>query len=147
MLSAPEGGEELDREGGRVRVLVVEDEFVVSLSLQLQLEAAGCEVVATAREAGAAVELAQALRPDVVLMDIGLPGESGVEATREIMLLAPTRVILVTAYSDERVQRALEAGARAVLTKPIREEQLARAIAVVLSEGGGGPCASAPEKE
>jgi CheY-like chemotaxis protein len=70
-----------------------------------------------------------------------------VEATREIMALAPTRVILVTAYSDERVQQAMDAGARAVLTKPVREEELARAIAEVLAEGSGGACAAGPKEE
>jgi response regulator NasT len=143
----PEEGRELGEEERRVRVLVVEDEFAVSLSLQLQVEAAGCEVVGTARDPETAVDQAQALRPDVVLMDIGLPGGGGVEATRQIMLQAPARVILVTAYSDERVQQAMDAGARAVLTKPVRKEELARVIAEVLAEGSGGPCASAPQEE
>jgi len=128
--------------GGPIRVLVVEDEFVISLTLRVQLEAIGCKVVGTAGDADSAVELARSLRPDVVLMDIGLPGKDGAEATRIIMRDAPTRVILVTAYGDERVDRAVEAGACLVLTKPIIEEQLAKAIAEVTagavrpSEGG-----------
>jgi CheY-like chemotaxis protein len=117
--------------GSPPRVLVVEDEFVVSLALKAQVEAAGCEVVGTARDAESAVELAGRLRPDVVLMDIGLAGSDGVEATRAIMGSAPTRVILLTAYTDERVQRGLAAGACLVVTKPVVEEQLAHAIAEV----------------
>jgi len=121
--------------GGRARVLVGEDEFVISLALRGQLEALGCEVVGTAREADAAIELAIALRPDVVLMDLGLPGKDGVEATRGIMREAPTPIIVITAYGDERVHRAREAGAAMVLTKPILEEQLAHAIRQVLGAG------------
>lgn len=117
------------------RVLVVEDEFVVSLTLRVQLEAVGCEVVGTAREADTAVDLAVELRPDVILMDIGLPGKDGVEATREIMERTPTPIIVVTAYGDERVQRALAAGARVALTKPVLEEQLAQALAQVRGTG------------
>lgn len=132
-----EGGTKEARAWARKpRVLVVEDEFVVSLTLRVQLEAVGCEVVGTAREADTAVDLAAELRPDVILMDIGLPGKDGVEATREIMERTPTPIIVVTAYGDERVQRALAAGARVALTKPVLEEQLAQALAQVRGEGG-----------
>jgi CheY-like chemotaxis protein len=113
----------------KLRVLVVEDESVIALSLKVQLEAIGCEVVGTARDADGAVELARSSCPDVVLMDLGLPGKSGIEATRAITAEMATQVILVTAYSDERVDRALAAGACSVLTKPIGQQQLARAIA------------------
>lgn len=116
---------------GKPRVLVVEDEFVILLSLRVQLEAIGCEVVGTARDADTAVDLARTLRPDIVLMDVGLPGKDGSEATRAIMLEAPAPVVLVTAYEDERVERALAAGARLALTKPISQDQLAKAIAEV----------------
>jgi len=118
-------------DGKHLRVLVVEDEFVVSMTLRVQLEALGCEVVGAARTADQGVELAYELAPDLVLMDIGLPGRNGVEATREIMEHSPTNVIVVTAYGDDRVRQALEAGARMVLTKPFLEEQLAQAIAEV----------------
>jgi CheY-like chemotaxis protein len=115
----------------RTRVLVVEDEFIVSLALRVQLESMGCEVVGTARDAPNALQQVEELRPDVVLMDIGLSGGDGVAATRAIMEQVPTRVIVVTAYGDDRVQAALEAGARLALTKPIVDEQLAEAISQV----------------
>lgn len=120
-----------------ISVLIVEDEFIVSLTLKVQLEAMGCRVVGTARDAASALRQTQELRPDVVLMDIGLSGSDGVEATQQIMAQAPTRVIVVTAYGDDRVQLALEAGARASLTKPIIEEQLAQAILQVMGEQPG----------
>jgi response regulator NasT len=113
------------------RVLVVEDEFVILLTLRMQLESIGCEVVGSARDADTAVDMARTLRPDIVLMDVGLPGKDGVEATRAIMGESPTKIVLVTAYDDERVDKALAAGARVVLTKPIAQEQLAKAIAEV----------------
>lgn len=115
----------------RLRVLVVEDEFVVSMTIRVQLEALGCEVLETASNADQGVELAFELKPDLVFMDIGLPGRNGVEATKEIMKHSPTNVIVLTAYGDDRVRQAIEAGARMVLMKPVLEEQLAQAIAEV----------------
>ena len=78
--------------------------------------------------------MAYEMRPDLVLMDIGLPDRDGVQATKDIMEQAPTAVVVVTAYEDDRVQQALAAGALKVLTKPVLEEQLAQ----VLDELGGG---------
>ncbi|MDH4179964.1 MAG: response regulator [Armatimonadota bacterium] len=124
------------------RVMLVEDEFVVSLSLKMQLEAVGCEVVGTADNADSAIEMACDLRPDVILMDIGLPGKNGVYATREIMARAPTRIVMVTAYGDERLQQALEAGALLALVKPVLEHQLKQAVMKVRAkpapESAGG---------
>jgi DNA-binding NarL/FixJ family response regulator len=121
-----------------VSVLIVEDEFLVALTLKVQLEALGCRVLGTARDAETALQQSRELQPDVVLMDIGLSGSSGVEATQEILARVPTRVIVVTAYGDDRVQQALQAGARAILTKPIVEEQLAQAILEATSDRGEG---------
>lgn len=129
--SHEQAGDDLSRR--RPRILLVEDDVVVSLTLRAQLEAAGCAVVASARDADSAVQMACELRPDVVLMDIGLRDKDGVYATREIMARAPAPVIVVTAYGDDRVARALEAGACMVLTKPVLAEQLTRAIAGVIS--------------
>ncbi len=117
-----------------LRVLVIEDEFLVASTLQLHLEALGCEVVGIARRADAGVEMAYEMRPDLVLVDIGLPDQDGVQVTKEIMEHAPTAVVVVTAYEDHRVEQARAAGAVEVLTKPVVEEQLAQ----VLRELGGG---------
>lgn len=119
-------------------VLVVEDEFIVSLALRVQLESMGCRVVGTARDATSALRQVEELRPDVVLMDIGLSGGDGVAATKAIMEHAPTRIIMVTAYGDDRVEAALEAGARLALTKPIVDEQLLEAITEVTADAPGG---------
>ena len=121
-------------DGSALRALVVEDEFVISLAIETQLKALGCEVVGTAREAGTAIALGRELRPDVVFMDIGLAGSSGIDATRDLMREAPTCVIVVTAYADHRVQEALSAGASLVLTKPIAQEQLSAALAHIRHE-------------
>ena len=139
------------RQGGdeakAVRVLLVEDEFVVSMTLKLQLESRGYDVVGAARTAEAGIELACELRPDIVLMDIGLPDRDGVAATKEIMQRAPTNVIIVTAYGDHRVQQALSSGARLVLAKPILEEQLAQAIDAMAGEKPGEERGDSGEKQ
>ncbi|UCC68153.1 MAG: response regulator [Armatimonadota bacterium] len=127
-MSEDADSKQAQRETPRPRVMLVEDEFVVSLALKMQLEAVGCEVVGTADNADSAIEMACDLRPDVILMDIGLPGKNGVCATREIMARAPTRIVMVTAYGDERLQQALDAGALLALVKPVLEHQLKQAI-------------------
>jgi len=125
-----------------VRVLLVEDEFVVAMTLRVQLESLGCEVVGTAREVDEAIALAEELRPELILLDLGLPGRSGLEAIEEIMAHAPTNIVVATAYGEERAQEALAAGARAVLTKPIPEEQLANMLKDITTEGP--PAGSVP---
>jgi CheY-like chemotaxis protein len=123
----------------RIDVLLVEDEFVVAMTLRVQLESLGCEVVGTARETDEAVSLAERLRPKLIFMDIGLPGRSGLEAIKEIMTQAPTNIVVVTAYGEERGQEALAAGARAVLTKPIPEEQLAKVLREITEQESSPP--------
>lgn len=141
----PTGAERSDERP--LRALVVEDEFVVATTLRLHLEALGCEVVGVARRADPGVEMAHELRPDLVVMDIGLPGRDGIEATRDIVGQVDTTVIIVTAYEDERVQRALAAGARMVLTKPVLEEQLAQVIAQLKAEKVTGDPPPDPEEQ
>lgn len=126
-----------------VTVLLVEDEFVVAMTLKVQLESLGCEVVGTARDVDTAVALAEKLHPQLILMDIGLPGRSGLEAVEEIMAQTPTNIVVVTAYGEERAQEALAAGARAVLTKPIPEEQLASMLKEIMG-AGPSPAQGAP---
>jgi response regulator NasT len=113
-----------------IRVLVAEDEFVISLALKTLLTEMGHEVVATARNGTQAIESCCSLRPDVILMDIGMPGVDGIAATKEIMARCPTPIVILSAYNDRgRVGSALEAGAVAYLIKPVIEGELQAAIA------------------
>lgn len=112
------------------RALICEDEGVTVMQLRKALVRAGYEVVGEAVEGAKAIELAKQLRPDLVLMDINMPGEiNGIEATRTILHDQPVPIIMLTAYSDDAsVDAALDAGACAYLVKPITSEQLLPAI-------------------
>src|SRR5439155_26468621 len=104
---------------GSVRVLVADDQKVVRDGLRLMLSLLdGIEVVGTAVDGDDAVRQAAATRPDVVLMDLNMPGCDGVEATRRLAAVLPeTRVVVLTTYDDESwVLAALRAGARGYLT-------------------------------
>ena len=113
----------------RLRILLAEDEFLIAITLRAQLESFGYEVVGTPQTGRQAVEQTKELKPDLVLMDIGMPELDGISATEQIMAQSPTPVILLTAYGDrQRVKRALAAGAKAYVLKPVIETQLRSAI-------------------
>ncbi len=129
-----------------IRVLLVEDESVVSLAFSEQLKRLGCEVVGTARDGKSAVVQAGNLLPDVVLMDIGLPGMDGIEACRQIMATRSVPIIMLSAYSDDkRLDDAKHAGAAGYLVKPTTETQLRQAIEKIFPQASEGkPGASHP---
>ena len=107
-----------------IRVLVVDDSPTARDLLEHVLGAdPGLRVVGLAADGEAAIAEAQRLRPDVVVMDIHMPGRDGYEAARGIMELCPTRVIMVSAVEDPTqvaaTFRAVDAGALAVLAKPV----------------------------
>jgi DNA-binding NarL/FixJ family response regulator len=119
-------------------VLVVDDHPIVRQGLVGVLgDEPDLEVVGAAASAEEALALAPRLRPDVALLDLELPGMSGVEAIARLGDVAPaTRVIVFTAYdTDERVFGALRAGAKAYLLKGAAAEEIARAVRTV--HGGG----------
>ena len=113
--------------GASIRVLVVEDNVDSAESLRMLLELCGYEV-ALAQDGRQALELAQSLRPEVVLCDIGLPGMDGYQVAthlRERPELASSRLIAVTGYglADDR-RRALACGFDAHLVKPVAPDLL-----------------------
>jgi DNA-binding NarL/FixJ family response regulator len=118
-----------------VRVLVVDDQVLVRSGFRMILDAqAGIEVVGEAGDGRQAVAAARRLTPDVVLMDIRMPGLDGIEATRQ--LAGSTRVIILTTYElDEYVFDALDAGASGFLLKHVPPEDLVLAVRVVAAGG------------
>jgi DNA-binding NarL/FixJ family response regulator len=114
-----------------IRVLVVEDHGLVRAGLEQLLEAmADVELAGTAADGADAVALAAERRPDVVLMDLSMPGMDGIAATREIAARAPgVRVVILTSFVDRpRILQALDAGAVGYLLKDAEPDELHRGI-------------------
>jgi len=120
-----------------VRVLIVEDEPLVGEMIRGLLEEMKYVVVGIAADGLQAIEMTQCLRPDVVLMDIGLPDMDGVEATRQIYESCPTPVVVLTAYdTPELVRLASVAGVGAYLVKPPKAREIERAITITMARFG-----------
>lgn len=116
------------------RIVVVDDHEVVRLGLRSLIEHhSQFEVVGEAANAKEALERVARLRPDIVLMDIRLPGTSGIEACEEITTQYPeTRVVMLTSYAeDEMLFSAIRAGASGYVLKQIGGEDLIKAIEAV----------------
>ena len=128
-----------------IRIAVVADEALVrrGLSVLLRLEP-GFDVVGEARDGADAIALVRRTRPDVVLMDIRMPGTDGLAATRALMAdpaTATTRVLILTTFDlDEHVFAAIRAGASGFLPKDTAPDELLTAIRVV----AGGDALLAP---
>jgi len=116
------------------RVLLAEDEALIRLDLKEMLEEEGYDVVAEAGDGESAVRLAQELRPDLVILDIKMPGVDGLEAAGRIAAERIAPVIILTAFSQrELIERARDAGAMAYLVKPFQKRDLLPAIELALS--------------
>ena len=119
-----------------LRVLIADDQALVSAGFRLILEAEeDIEVVAEAHDGHRAVRLARELRPDVVLMDIRMPGLDGLEAARRVLADAPdggVHVLMLTTFDlNEYVYEALRIGASGFLLKDVPAEHLAAGIRTV----------------
>lgn len=117
-----------------IRILIVDDHRIVLDGLAVLLDSVdGIDVAGEATSGEQAVELTASLLPDVVLMDVEMPGIGGVEATRRITAARPeTAVVMLTMYGeDEFVFAALRAGARGYLLKGAEQEDVIRTVAAV----------------
>lgn len=118
----------------KVRIVIVDDHEVVLIGLRSILEQyPQYEVVAEASSAKEAVRQVEAFHPDIVLMDIRLPGRSGIEACEEIKEIAPdTKVIMLTSYAeDDMLFSAIKAGASGYILKQIDSDGLIKSLEAV----------------
>jgi CheY-like chemotaxis protein len=117
------------------RVLTVEDDPIVRADLGLILEDAGFDVCPDARDGVEAVALAREHRPDLILIDLGLPRMDGVEATRRILGERNVPIVALTGHSGRRaVERAIEAGAVAHVLKPFHDTHLVETVTGALAD-------------
>ncbi len=149
-----------------IRVLLVDDHKLIRVGLGKLLEAeAGIEVVGEAADGETALQLARELAPDVVVLDINMPGMNGVEATRRLTRLEPApRILIVSMHSQDPVPaRLLEAGAAGYLTKDADADEIVAAVRqvhagkrflsadiareIALGNVGGSPLAKLSDRE
>ncbi|MFD8706001.1 response regulator [Kitasatospora sp. NPDC059648] len=117
-----------------IRVVLADDQPLVRAALEMVIaETTDVEVVGEAGDGAEAVRLATELRPDVVVMDIRMPGTDGIEATRQLTAAdGPTRVVVLTTFDeDEHVYAALRAGASGFLVKDMALDHILAAVRVV----------------
>ena len=116
-----------------IRVLLVDDQQLIRAGLRMLCDAqADIEVVGEARDGDEAVEAVARLAPDVVLMDVQMPGTDGLTATREVAARHGARVVVLTTFDrDDYLFAALEAGASGFLLKNASPEDLLTAVRVV----------------
>lgn len=117
-----------------MRVLIAEDEALIRMDLREMLAEEGHDVVGEARDGAEAIALARELTPDVVFMDVKMPGTDGLTAARVITDERIAPVVMVTAFSQTSyVEGAVDAGALAYLVKPFTKRDILPAMAVAVS--------------
>ena len=116
------------------RVVIAEDEAIIRLDLKEILTSAGYEVVGESGRGDEAVELVAEHQPDLVILDIKMPGMDGLQAARQITSQHQVAVMLLTAFSQrDLIEEARDAGVAAYLVKPFQARELLPAVADVLS--------------
>lgn len=129
--------EQPDSNSHRPRVLIADDHGMIREGLRLILESHGMEVVGEAADGGSAVRGASVLRPDVVLMDLRMPGTDGVAATEAIVNEGSAEVLVLTSFDeDELIFAAIRAGAAGFLLKTTEAAPLAQAVRSVAAGHG-----------
>ena len=118
------------------RIILVEDETIIAYELKVRLSMLGHRVQCVFRKGEEACEAARTMMPDLLLIDIILAGKiDGIETARRIRALGPTRIIFLTANTDESTrQRALTAAPEGFLLKPFTEDELREALAGALAQ-------------
>ncbi|MDD1654364.1 MAG: response regulator, partial [Methanomicrobiales archaeon] len=135
------------------RILVVDDEAIITMQLEERLQTLGYDIVGTAASGEEAIEKARSLNPDLVLMDIVMPGKfDGIEAARTIIRDQDIPVVFVTSYADDAIiQKAKQVKPYGYIVKPFNELEIKAAIEVALfrrdADREAPPPAPAPVRE
>ena len=118
------------------RIFIVDDQAIIREGLRLLIEDAGMTVCGEAPDGSTAIEHTQLSKPDLVLMDISMPGMIGIQATEQILKSLPkTKVLMLSVHKDGRfVDGALKAGARGYLVKECAYDELLQAIRAVMKD-------------
>ncbi|HLS74405.1 MAG TPA: response regulator [Actinomycetaceae bacterium] len=120
--------------GDARRVVVAEDETLIRLDIVETLKEAGFDVVGEAPDGETAVRLVTELEPDVVVMDVKMPGMDGITAAEKIMADRTCAVVMLTAFSQTQlVEKARDAGAMAYVVKPFTTADLLPALEIAIS--------------
>jgi AmiR/NasT family two-component response regulator len=123
-----------DTATSRRRVVIAEDEALIRLDLAEMLEEEGYDVVGQAGDGERAIELAEELRPDLVVLDVKMPRLDGISAAQRIAEQRIAPVVILTAFSQrDLVERARDAGAMAYLVKPFSKTDLVPAVEMAVS--------------
>jgi AmiR/NasT family two-component response regulator len=140
------------------RVVIAQDEAIIRLDLKEILEAEGFDVVGETGRGDEAVELVRQLEPDLVILDVKMPGIDGIEAARRITAEQRLPVLILTAFSQRNlIEDARDAGVAAYLVKPFQRGELVPAIDVAVARfeelraideehAAGGPASSLEDK-
>lgn len=111
------------------RIIIADDEGLIRLGLKTMVQAIGHKVVATARTGEEAIEQVKLFSPDLLILDIKMPGMDGLAVARQLAEEAPLPIIMLTAYSQkDLIEQAVEALVMAYLVKPVDEAKLAPGI-------------------
>lgn len=117
-----------------IKVLVAEDDFFVSQEIVRTLNQAGYEVVGVASNGAMAIDLAESLAPDAILMDIKMPKIDGLQASEIIQAKRPTPIVILSAFeTEDYVRQAGQTGVGAYLTKPPKAAEIDRAISIAMA--------------
>ncbi len=118
----------------KIKVLIAEDEPIVRMDLRELLESQGYQVIGEASDGQSAIDIARREKPDVIIMDIRMPGMDGIEAAKILTEEEIAPLIFLTAYSDkELVEKAKEVGVIAYLVKPFKETDLFPAVEMAIA--------------
>lgn len=118
-----------------LRIFIADDESIIRMDLRQILESMGHEIAGEAVEGERALKLIRALRPDLCILDIQMPKQTGLEIAETVEDEGIAPVILLTAYTDKKfIQKAKEAGVYAYLVKPFAEKDIGPAIEIAMSK-------------